>query len=622
LHPPLLVILEAITVLMCGAMLFVARTSGTERDPIPWLGAGLFLNALGLVIVVLPGPMFITRGLGVAMVLSGGSFAWIALRQFFDKSPRWDVAAVGPLLWLLVTRLPAVANDPGWQMMFSWGIGAFYMVILTWALRPDGTEYLPARTSALIFLGIHGIVFALRAFLAGTGLDGQYRDLLSNILIIEGQFRVIGTSFLVLALTKQRAENIAARNLEAAERASDARRRFVAQMSHEVRTPLNGVFGLAQVLAQDSRLLPDQREHAQALEIAGRHLLSIVNDALDLAKIDADRLEPASRAFDPASTTEDCLALLRPNALDKRITLRFEPDSALPLRVLGDQTRLQQILLNLLSNALKFTPERGSVTLRTVTLPAGLRFDIIDTGPGVPPDQRHLLFKDFSQLDPSTSEGTGLGLAISARLAERLGGSLRYVPREDTTGSIFRLMVPWTEAPGDPRRRHAPPVPTTNALHLLVVDDVQVNRVVLRAMLTGAAHTVSEARGGREALGLIHQHHYDMILLDIRMPDIDGLEVTTRLRAMPGWTSEVPIIGVSADAMPETIQACLAAGMDAVLPKPVESAALLSELQRLRTHRHAPAAARGSGLRHTSASGVIDPGAGVGIVAGREAGPR
>ena len=213
------------------------------------------------------------------------------------------------------------------------------------------------------------------------------------------------------------------------------------------------------MLAQDSRLLPDQREHAQALEIAGRHLLSIVNDALDLAKIDADRLEPASRAFDPASTAEDCLALLRPNALDKRITLRFEPDSALPLRVLGDQTRLQQILLNLLSNALKLTPERGSVTLRTVTLPAGLRFDIIDNGPGVPPDQRHLLFKDFSRLDPSTSEGTGLGLAISARLAERLGGSLRYVPREDTTGSIFRLMVPWTEAPGDPLRRHAPPVP-------------------------------------------------------------------------------------------------------------------------------------------------------------------
>ena len=591
MHPPLLVILQAITVLLCGAMLYVARTRGTERDPIPWLCGGLFLNAVGLVLVVLPGPRLVMRDLGVAFVLSAGSFAWIALRRFFDKSPRWDIAAAGPLLWLLVMRLPVVASDPGWQMAFSWGIGAFYMVVLGWAMWPDGTEYLPARTPALIFIGIHGVIFAARAILAGTGWDGPYRDLLTDILIVEGQFRVIGTSFLVLAMIKQRAENVAARNLEAAERASDARRRFVAQMSHEVRTPLNGVFGLAQVLANDSRLLPDQREHVQALEIAGRHLLSIVNDALDLAKIDADRLEPASRPFDPAATAEDCLALLRPSALDKRITLRFEPDNALPLRILGDQTRLQQILLNLLSNALKFTPERGSVILRTVTLPAGLRFDIIDTGPGVPPDQRHLLFKDFSQLDPGTGEGTGLGLAISARLAERLGGSLRYLPREDTTGSIFRLMLPWTEAPADPLRRQAPPIPTTNSLHLLVVDDVQVNRVVLRAMLTSAGHTITEARGGREALGLIHQHAYDMILLDIRMPDIDGLEVASRLRATPGWTAEVPIIGVSADAMPDTIQACLAAGMDTVLPKPVESAALLAELQRLRTHRHASAAA-------------------------------
>jgi CheY-like chemotaxis protein/anti-sigma regulatory factor (Ser/Thr protein kinase) len=363
-------------------------------------------------------------------------------------------------------------------------------------------------------------------------------------------------------------------------------------MSHEVRTPLNGVFGLAQVLASDSRLLPDQREHAQALEIAGRHLLSIVNDALDLAKIDADRLELTFRPLDPVATAEECLALLRPTALDKRITLLVERDEALPSRILGDQTRLQQILLNLLSNALKFTPERGTVTLRVVPLPAGIRFDIIDTGPGVSPEQRHLLFKDFSQLDPGAGDGSGLGLAISARLADRLGGSLRYLPREDATGSVFRLMLPWSEAPTDPLRRHAPAATSTGAaLRLLVVDDVQVNRVVLRAMLTSAGHTVTEARGGREALGLIHQHRYDMILLDIRMPDIDGLEVTNRLRAMPGWTSEVPILGVSADAMPDTIQACLAAGMDTVLPKPVETSALLAELQRLRTHRHAPAAA-------------------------------
>jgi CheY-like chemotaxis protein len=269
----------------------------------------------------------------------------------------------------------------------------------------------------------------------------------------------------------------------------------------------------------------------------------------------------------------------------------------LPLRVLGDQTRLQQILLNLLSNALKFTPEGGAVTLHAMPTESGVRFDIIDTGPGVPANRQHLLFKDFSQIDPGTSEGTGLGLAISARLAERMGGSLRYLPREDRSGSIFRLILPWPEAPAEPHQPQ-PAVPTVSPstspspspMRLLVADDVQVNRLVLRAMLTSAGHSVTEARGGEEVLGLVTHQRFDMILLDLRMPDVDGLEVTARLRALPGWTAEVPIIGVSADAMAETVQACLATGMDAVLAKPIEFDVLQDELHRLRAHRHAPAA--------------------------------
>jgi CheY-like chemotaxis protein len=362
-------------------------------------------------------------------------------------------------------------------------------------------------------------------------------------------------------------------------------------MSHEVRTPLNGVFGLAQVLAHDPRLLADQREHAQALEIAGRHLLSIVNDALDLAKIDADRLEFAARPFDPAATAEECLGLLRPTALDKHVALLLDRDAAMPALIVGDQTRLQQILLNLLSNALKFTPQGGAVTLHVAPMPGGVRFDTIDTGPGVPPEQSHLLFKDFSQLDPSAGEGTGLGLAISARLAERMGGSLRYIPREDATGSIFRLVLPWPEAAVEPLRRRASPATATPKLHLLVADDVRINRMVLRAMLTGVGHTVTEARGGGEVLELVGQHRFDMILLDLRMPDIDGMEVAARLRALPGWTANAPIIGISADAMPETVQACLAAGMDVVLAKPVELDLLLNELQRQHARRRASVAA-------------------------------
>jgi signal transduction histidine kinase/ActR/RegA family two-component response regulator len=589
LHPPVLVILEAIAVVECGILLFIARTRGLGMDPITWWSISMFIGAGGLLLVIAPAPRFIANDLGIGLVITAAALAFVAARKFAGKSSRWEIAAAGPLLWLLANRVPFVAGDLDAQMTLSWGLGSFYSVAFIVALWPDGVEHLPARPAMLVFAGIHGVAYGLRAILAMTGLDGGNPGLPSNILLIEGMFRVIGTSFLVLALTKQRTELAAAGNLEAARRAGDARRRFVAQMSHEVRTPLNGVFGLAQVLARDPRLLPDQREYVQALEIAGRHLLSIVNDALDLAKIDADRLELVARPFDPARTADDCLALLRPAALDKNIALVLERDPAMPRLVLGDQTRLQQILLNLLANALRFTPDRGSVTLRAAPTSAGVCFDIIDTGPGVPADRQHLLFQDFSQLEPGASEGTGLGLAISARLAERMGGSLRYLPREDCTGSIFRLILPLPDAPAEPCRQPAAAAAGTSPLRLLVADDVQVNRVVLRAMLTSAGHSVTEARGGAEVLDLAARDRFDMILLDLRMPDIDGLEVTARLRAQPGWTAEVPIIGISGDVMPETVQACLAVGMDAVLAKPVEFNVLRNELHRLRTHRHASA---------------------------------
>ena len=665
MHPPVLVLLEAITVLQCSILLYIARDRGPGIDPITWWSIGMAVGSAGLVLLIVPGPRFINHELPVTLVILAAGFAWVAARNFAGQSAHWAIVAAGPVVWLLANRIPGIADAEGLGIGLSWGIGAFYQFAFVAALWPDGKEYLPARTPMLIFVGVHAAVYALRAALGATGLDAAYRAGLTNVLVLEGQFRVIGTAFLVLALIKQRAELTTARSLAAAQHASAARSRFVAQMSHELRTPLNGVFGLAQVLMRDPRLLSDQRAHVQALEIAGRHLLSIVNDALDLAKIDADRLEFIARPLDPVATAAECVALLRSAAVEKGITLRLELDRFMPKLILGDQTRLQQILLNLLSNAVKFTPDGGSVTLHVMGVPAnllaagmpppgvplggrvaaggaaaggslgdghpgdghpgaghsgagysgggssggvqlgggasgggalggiqalGVRFDVIDTGPGVPAEQRHLLFKDFTQLDPSGGEGSGLGLAISARLAERMGGSLRYLRREDGPGSVFRLALPWPEAPAEPVMPGAGTEPPAAGLDLLVADDIRVNRLVLRAMLTGAGHRVTEANGGREVLELVAEHRFDMILLDLRMPDMDGMAVTAHLRAASGWTAEVPIIGISADVMPGTIEACVAGGMDVVLPKPVEFDALLAELDRLRTHRHtAPA---------------------------------
>ncbi len=636
LHPPVLVLLEAITVLQCGILLYIARDRRPGIDPITWWSIGMAVGSVGLVLLIVPGSRFVNHELPVTLVILAAGFAWVAARNFAGRSAHWAIVAAGPVVWLLANRIPGIADAEGLGIGLSWGIGAFYQLAFVAALWPNGKEYLPARTAMLIFVGTHAAIYALRAALGVTDLDLAFRDTLTGVLLLEGQFRVIGTAFLVLALTKQRAELTTARSLEAAQRASAARSRFVAQMSHELRTPLNGVFGLAQVLMRDPRLLSDQRAHVQALEIAGRHLLSIVNDALDLAKIDADRLEFIARPLDPVATAAECVALLRSAAVEKGIALRLELDRFMPKLILGDQTRLQQILLNLLSNAVKFTPDGGSVTLHVVGVPAnllaagmpspgvplgggaavggaaaggslgggesgggqsvgvqpggvqalGVRFDVIDTGPGVPPEQRHLLFRDFTQLDPSGGEGSGLGLAISARLAERMGGSLRYLRREDGPGSVFRLALPWPEAPAEPAMLCGGAEPAASGLDLLVADDIRVNRMVLRAMLTGAGHRVTEANGGREVLALVAEHRFDMILLDLRMPDMDGMEVTARLRAAAGWTAEVPIVGISADVMPGTVEACVAGGMDVVLPKPVEFDALLAELDRLRTHRH------------------------------------
>ncbi|MDR3537736.1 MAG: response regulator [Acetobacteraceae bacterium] len=335
-----------------------------------------------------------------------------------------------------------------------------------------------------------------------------------------------------------------------------------------------------------------QRQQVETLEAAGRHLLAIVNDTLDLARIDAGQVELVFRPFSPAVAAEDCLSLVRAAAVDKCIALRLSIDAAAPAMVSGDSTRLQQILLNVLWNALKFTPDGGRVAL-WVTMAGGLRFEVSDTGPGISQASWERLFKDFSMLDRSLG-GTGLGLAISARLAARMGGRLGYHPGPHGTGSLFRLDLPWhatapvAAVPGAPAQaRPAPEAkletpPASVGLHLLVVDDVAANRFLLQAMLTADGHRATEAASYAEALTYLGMERFDGVLLDLRMPGIDGLETARRIRALNDRiTAATPLIAVSADNAPETLQVCLAAGMVGLVTKPIERPALLEELQGL-----------------------------------------
>jgi len=381
---------------------------------------------------------------------------------------------------------------------------------------------------------------------------------------------------------------------DAAAAAGEAKSQFLARMSHELRTPLNGILGFAQVLVNDARLALDQREQLRTLYEAARHLLELVNGLLDLSKIAAGRLElhPAPTPLLPL--LERSTALLGPEVLRKAQRFRLEVAPGTPEVVLVDATRLRQLLLNLLSNAVKFTPVGGKVTLRARSLhPAeGIRIEVEDTGPGVPAEQRHLLFRDFVQLatpgaaSENMAFGTGLGLSIAAQLAELMEGRIGC-DSEPGKGALFWVELPLAaatlpNAPPSAAEESPPALPnaTTTPLRILVVDDVPANRLVARAMLTGAGHHVTCVEDGAVALAAVQQGEFDLVLMDLQMPVMDGLEATRRIRELPPPRNRVPVLAVTASAMPEQVEACRAAGMNGHLAKPIDRETLLRMVRR------------------------------------------
>ncbi len=394
----------------------------------------------------------------------------------------------------------------------------------------------------------------------------------------------VGIRTEITALKAAMAELAAARDAAAA--AGAARMAFLARMSHELRTPLNGILGFAQLLQDDPRLAADQREQLRIINSAGGHLLSLVNSLLDLSKIEAGRMELALRPVRLRHLLEGCVALLNPEAARKTIALRMEFDASLPASVMVDPTRLRQMMLNLMSNAVKFTPVGGAVTLAVRPLPDGeVRLEVRDTGPGIAPEQRRNLFQDFVQLgDPEAVEveGTGLGLAITARLADMMGGCIGHDPAPGG-GSVFWIEIPLRPAETPPPAAlPAGPRPAVASMHLLVVDDIAANREVARALLRADGHSVETASDALQAIERVAEGGIDAVLMDVQMPDIDGLEATRRIRALPAPMGQVPVLAVTASALPEQIEACRAAGMDGHLAKPIERLSLAQALAGLR----------------------------------------
>ena len=460
-------------------------------------------------------------------------------------------------------------------------------------LHPDD------RDSAFTALEAHlsGLADTFEGTFRFRHRDGHYLWILSRGLAVrdhEGKpIRIVGTHSDISTQKAIEADLVKAKEL--AETASRAKSEFLANMSHEIRTPMNGVLGMLN-LTMDTPLTEEQLEYLVMARSSADSLLHIINDILDFSKIEAGRLDVNPVPVDVVDLAQDLVRLHRPACDQKGLSLSCVVADDVPRLSLLDPVRLRQVLVNLLGNAIKFTIS-GSITLEIQRLGHALRFAVRDTGIGIPQDKQALIFEAFSQADSSITRrfgGTGLGLSISYRLVGLMGGAMSLTS-EPGRGSMFSFLlpikVPEISEPGEsviPALDKPAPDEEMRVWRILLAEDNPINRKLATTLLGREGHQVMTVEDGQAVLDALARDHFDLLLMDMEMPGMNGLEATRRIRSTESPGHRLPILALTANVMPQHKQSCLDAGMDGFIGKPIHQdelfGAIRAALETVGTH--------------------------------------